>query len=216
VCGLIVDGQALEGTNLLGVDLRGATTLSPGIEHYARGGDLIATYDETPQRPLRAQVYWRAAGGERLGVIAAIELLASVQTSLLDTCPQLTTCSSLTASDMFRLLDSRRGTFESATSHSGSRDGTPSCFVFRLASLPISYVEMVAPSAVQTTQLTTERHHESLLRVRLVHQLFAERLEKGVILRARVLGLMVERDDDLAVAARDYAAFVAAAPPLTT
>ncbi len=52
--------------------------------------------------------------------------------------------------------------------------------------------------------------------MQLAHQLFAERLEKGVILRARVLGVLVDRDGDLAAAARHYENFVSAAPPLTT
>ncbi len=213
---VMVDGQSLKDIDLLGVDLPGQPMSLTGVEHYARGGDLIATYDETPQRRLRAQIYWRAAPRESHSVIAAIELVASVQTSLLDACPRLTTRSTVAAREAFRLVDAKRGAFELIPALEDNRADLPTCFVFRLKSKQISFVEMVAPNVVQTTQLAADQSEDPAPPARLVHQLFAERLEKGVILRARVLGVLVDRDGDLAAAARHYENFVSAAPPLTT
>jgi hypothetical protein len=51
---------------------------------------------------------------------------------------------------------------------------------------------------------------------RLRHRLFVSRLEKGVILRARVRGVLVIREDDCSLAAAAYHRFVKSPPPLTT
>jgi hypothetical protein len=53
-------------------------------------------------------------------------------------------------------------------------------------------------------------------RVRIEHHLFAQALEKGVLLRARVRGVFLARDGDLQLAAEVYRAFAAAEPPLGT
>ena len=50
----------------------------------------------------------------------------------------------------------------------------------------------------------------------LSHRLFAERLEKGVILRSRIRGLFVPRDHDTELAQSEYRRFAASEPPLTT
>ena len=52
--------------------------------------------------------------------------------------------------------------------------------------------------------------------LRVSHQLFSERLEKGVILRARLRGVFLPRQRDTRVAAACYTAFAAAEPPLAT
>jgi hypothetical protein len=176
---------------------------------------------------MRAEIYWRAAAHELAGAIAAIELLASVQTSLLDSCPRLLTRSSLAAEQVLQLRDVERAAFEQVSQISDS-DTTnapsdrPDCYLFRLAAAKFSYLEMVPPSDVQTS---SSRQCVGAIRplaspapnrFELRHQLFAERLEKGVILRARVLGVLLDRAGDQAAAARHYAAFISERPPLTT
>jgi hypothetical protein len=64
----------------------------------------------------------------------------------------------------------------------------------------------LAPAAASSAAATVEvRHH-----------LFARPLEKGVILRSRVLGLWLEPQDDVAVALAHFRRFAASEPPLTT
>jgi len=48
------------------------------------------------------------------------------------------------------------------------------------------------------------------------HALFAERLEKGVILRSRVFGVWVDRAHDEQTVGEQFAAWAASDPPLTT
>ena len=47
------------------------------------------------------------------------------------------------------------------------------------------------------------------------HHLFQQRLEKGVILRARVRAAILHRKNDLATAQAAYERFAGAEPPLT-
>lgn len=189
-------------------------------DFYVRGGDLIVTYAERPERALRAQIYYRAASHVARGAIAAIELVASVQTSLLDSCPRLAIRSDATASEAFQLSDIEPATFVSVAptadpAGSNDRSGRPDCYLFRLPSGKYSYAEMVSPAAAQQSELICEPEGADF-RIQLIHQLFAERLEKGVILRARVLGVLLDRDGDQAAAASHYASFLTEELPLTT
>jgi hypothetical protein len=215
-----VDDQPFEDFALLGVELP-SRACSNDVDHFVRGDDVIATYPETAEWPLRAQIYWRSGAIEPVGTIAAIELIASMQTSLLDACPRLNAQSRLPGCETLRLTDLGKGTFTNVTlpadhvwPHAGQTEQAR-CFLFRLTGTTLSYAEMVAPLGADQTQLDASRGKGANGPARLVHQLFTERLEKGVILRARVLGLLMERDGDLERAARQYAAFLSQAPPLT-
>src|SRR5262245_45882850 len=60
------------------------------IDVYVRGNDLIATVERAKPCPMRAQVYWRLleprefAPEHATRVLVALDLIASVNTSLLD------------------------------------------------------------------------------------------------------------------------------------
>jgi hypothetical protein len=188
------------------------------VDSYARVGDLVATYAQTPTRPTRVQVYWRtvaeiadSAGAE------AVDLQVSVQTSLLDAAAVVVAQSRLNTSETHRLIDVDAVRFEPIDLPTTVRrkltpaDG-PGCLVFRSASGDMSYVEMIHPA---------DFHEDALVRefdgmISLSHDLFVSSLEKGVILRARVRGLFLPRDNDLPAAADAYRAFVDSKLPLTT
>jgi hypothetical protein len=70
----------------------------------------------------------------------------------------------------------------------------------------------VAASAGDTTPIPSRVPHGIVVR----HSLFAERLEKGVILRARLLAAFVDRERERAELAALYREFAASDPPLTT
>ncbi len=218
-----IDGEPRPDLRLLGVELPSARSPSaaPQVEHYTRGGDLIATYHDWPAPAMRSQVYWRAASHDLAGAIAAIEWVVSVQTSLLDSCPQLSARSAVSASEVLRLVDVERGTFTRATTMAtaGQPDvdapSQPHCYLFRLTDGRTSYAEMVMPTDSQTSQCQCGSPGNPS-DVQLTHHLFADRLEKGVILRARVLGVFVDRAGDQAAIARHYADFLAEKLPLTT
>ena len=196
----------LSGQSWLGVELSGERPTIDEIDAYVRGSDLIVTYAETPSRPLRAQVYWRAIESVRRGTLAAIELVASVQTSLLDACPRLSAQSFVAAGEIVSL-----GEAALSTSHSDSLERVARGVLIRPSRTNYSYVEMIAGDAVDDEHLET-----SGSRVHIEHGLFADWLEKGVILRTRVRGVLVERDADLASANAELDEFLAATLPLTT
>jgi hypothetical protein len=93
-------------------------------------------------------------------------------------------------------------------------DSGTGCLLFRLPGGELSYAEMVHAADFQHDELSWEDRPHGVLRI--AHRLFRTSLEKGVILRARVRGVFLPRQNDAAIAAECYAAFVAADPPLGT
>lgn len=216
-----LDGQVLTDFHPLGVELSAlASEEVSAAEHYIRSGDLVATYPDRPAEQLRTQVYWRAGSHARDGALAAIELVVSVQTALLDSCPKIAIASHLHATEVLRMTDAQSGAFTSIVPPSAEADpdgiaGAPHCYLFRLPGRQHSYIEMIHPADVENSSWDgwlQGAHY----RLQLRHELFADRLEKGVILRARVLGVIVDRRDDKAAALRHWQHFLTGELPLTT
>lgn len=189
-------------------------------ESHQRGRDLIATYGESPSWPVCVDIVWRAIlPAEASGVVAGVDLIASVRTALLDSWPELAVRSRLSAVEVMRLVHAETTRFEPCGGTPGSEcvvdsAAGPCLFVFRLSGLPFSYAEMTHPADFQRTVLAPSRDAPAV--VETCHRLFAEHLEKGVILRARVRGVVLQRARDLQTAAACYADFAAADPPLGT
>ena len=57
--------QTLAGQQILAVDLTPHASADEEnvADCYQRAGDLVAVYDQTPQRPMRVQIYWRDGFG---------------------------------------------------------------------------------------------------------------------------------------------------------
>lgn len=217
-----VGGSRLAGAHLLGVVVPSlpADDVASVIEHYARGTDLLGGYKESASRPLRVDALWRTVSpAPSEGLIAGVELMVSVRTELFDSRPELTVRTTLSATETLRLLDAGSTSYQPLAPSQDMpvavqpEDG-PGCVLFRLRDAPLSYAEMVHPADFQHDELL--RSPEDDRRVNARHRLFAEHLEKGVILRARVRGVFLPRDDDRQIAAQCYRAFAAAEPPLGT
>jgi hypothetical protein len=178
---------------------------------YVRGNDLIAAYVEEREK-LRREIYWRVLHAPASHAYG-IESIVSVQTSLLHSHPQLQMASRLSSGPVAR--GDRGDTFDFLAGATGdipcTRDDGAGVFVLRPADADCSYVEMVHPTDFQHATVTLAADQTSL-----VHSLFPESLEKGVIRRGRVRGWFVSREDDLRTAAELYAAWLAEPPPLTT
>ncbi len=217
-----VDGQVIAGFHPLAPELppTPASESAADIDRYVRGGDLVVTYNDRPAPQMRTQIYWRTTAHDRKGAISTVELVASVQTSLLDSCPQFAIRSQLLAGEAFRLTDAETGTFTSIVPPSNEADpdstpGAPQCYLFRLPGRQYSYAEMIQPADAQSSSWDGWLHGTEF-RLQLRHELFANRLEKGVILRARMLGVLVDRRDDKATVARHWLSFLSEDLPLTT
>jgi hypothetical protein len=204
-----IDAQPLAGAALLEVDLPpvDAAAAPTQIEVVRRGGDLSIAYSDRPQSAMSAQIYWRAASHTSSGALAAIELVVSVETSLLDSNPTIFISSHLPVEETLALGDPRRGAFSRVA------DGSHSVgYLLRLSGGKFSYAEMVHPGDAHESRCETSRQGTAFLR----HQLFSQRLEKGVILRARVLGVVLDRAGDENAMVEHFAAFESSEPPLTT
>ena len=207
--------RTLADHTILGVGLGAGDAAGESLaDCYERGGDLVAVYEQTALRPLRVQVYWRAAEADALGT--SVDLQLSVQTSLLDSRPTLSAATRLPGGEVRRLVDAAAGEWETLQP-TGDRSwalespAEPLCWLFRWRQTGLSYVELALPGETHRSELTLAASG----RLELSHQVFVEHLEKGVILRTRIRGAYLPSDGDERLAAQAWREFVAAPPPLT-
>lgn len=192
--GLRIAGLS-EACRFLGVAVLCAEPAIAPYDSYVRGRDLVATYEQNAERPIRTTLYWRVLEeADAAGAQLAIELVVSVQTSLLESRPTLEV---------------------QTDAHAAAVPLPPElvgCSLLRLAASDASYLELLHPAAFATSE--QEVHG---VRVRLRHLLFfPEDLEKGVILRARLRAILMPSAGDSEAAAGYYRRFLASPPPLTT
>jgi len=215
---LACEAHFLGNARVLGVELPSSAAVRTDslLECYVRGSDLVAAYKESDNWPVRVDATWRA--GSSLvsnGPLARVELVVSVRTERLDSRPELSVQTAVPTGDVLRLVDAGNARFESLGRKGPcviDPEGGPGCLVFRLAGSDLSYAEMVHPTDFVEDRLSGMGESQPIFELR--HRLFQDPLEKGVILRARVCGMLLRRDDDTRTAAQCYAAFSAAEPPL--
>jgi hypothetical protein len=128
----------------------------------------------------------------------------------------MTTTTRLPAVDIHHLTDVERGRWTEVATGGADvtiepRDGS-GCLLMRLANCVWTYVEMVHPLDFVQGRLTLSATAGGAL---VSHALIDCRLEKGVIIRARVRGCFLPRQDDMAAALRLYEEFAGSAWPLS-
>ena len=188
-------------------------------DHYIRGSDLIATYQESSSRKLRAQIYWHADRPVANQLPFGIEAIVSAQTSAYGVCPEFRVESQIRATEIWRLIDAATEKFERVDPTLALSDGaefgtSPTLFVVRPPDTKWSYAEMIHPADFASARISFSASNSET--VWLSYPLFTGQLEKGVILRARVKGVLLPRDGDHAAACAAFQEFANSAPPLTT
>ena len=180
---------------------------------YVRGPDVVATYEPTADWPYAPQLYWRAEPADgREGVIASLSLLVSIQTSLLDTHPQVEIASSLPAEEVLRVAIGGGDELHVEAFLGGERTVHPRadvcCVVRRLPGGKLSYAEFMSASDFRQLSVDFQpppgNHPTPTSAAGECHtrwELFAEFLEKGVIRRARLQLALLDRQDDVNLAA---------------
>jgi len=214
-----IDGEPIGNASVLQVRTRDADSdeyrrLEDG---YVRGTDLVALYAQTERWSVSPQIHWRAVRQDAVQSVG-VELIASVQTSLLESDPSAVIGSTLPASDVWWLADQEESRFQpvaladtgSFAVESGAGAGL---FLFRLPNGSRSYVEMIHAADFITAEVTKQVTADG--GIRSAFRLFDERLEKGVIRQARLRGVFVPRDGDQQAAVECYRHFVQSAVPLT-
>lgn len=197
--------QALPVVALFGLLMTPERPRAEVMESYCRGTDLIAVLTASRQRPIRIEARWRA-GSVTGGGGLSIDLQISAQTPLLDASPQ------------FELLSSAGGELITPSAESIERGFNPqaksevaTCVaLWRFDSLGLSLLTMVHPSDFCGIALDQP---DGLLSVRF--PLFRERLEKGVVRRARARALFIASHEDLERAFEEYRTFANESPDLS-
>jgi|GEM_PF-865281 len=190
----------------------------PLIDAYARGCDLIAGYAQSERGAVQPHVYFRAG---QLDSAAGLELIVSMQTSLLDSEPESLVTTELPASQVLVLDSVREQVPEPLPSESlpirylTTATKAAYLFLFRVSDT-ISYAEMVHPGdfvSVELEALPVAGDDEQQLK--LTWRLFPERLEKGVIRRCRIAGWFLPREGDQQVSADIFRRMLFEPLPLT-
>jgi hypothetical protein len=201
--------QAAETDALLGIDLGGQARLT---DHWIRGGDVTAVYESDDDRRLRTLAMWRlisATAGTQAWV-----LVLSAQTSLLETMANVGVVSRVRG-DLAMHAASGAGRSEFLP---GGNGATTTAVLVRL---PAS---AAGPhDALRSLLVAVHPEDRGLLtatasagRVDIGCRLFPTPLEKGVLLRSRVLAAVGPGANDAAWAAEMLEAFAASPPLLST
>ena len=203
--GITLAGAGVSSAStLLGLDLRSDHRLT---DHWVRGDDVTAVYESADARHLRTTAMWRLHRPD--GATRAWELIASAQTSLLQSDSVLAVVSEIDAADILW------GTCTNGAVR-WHTDPSPEATCVLLGSSGAAgsgdTSVLVATHPGDVRRLTARRDGE---RVVVECWLFSTELEKGVLLRSRVLAA-VGPGVDATGWAGDLAAKFAASPPMLT
>ena len=168
-------GLALAGDDrVLGLDLRTPPAAERLVDHWARGDDLVAVYEPADPRRLRATAMWRSLAAER-----AWELVVAAQTALVESDSSLAVTCDLAGSR----IAWGQGTETGVTWNPIGETGLPveaNCLLVHRGAEAV--LVAVHPADVRRILVVTEAG-----RVRVTCWLFTAAIEKGVLLKSRVL-----------------------------
>lgn len=192
-------GPAASSERLLAVLIDGAPEAA---DHWVRGTDLTGVYEPSDPRRLRAMALWRALDrGSDVPAGDAWMVVVSAQTALLDSDPRLDVVSVVAGGEP-------RWTGTDGRWHAAPFPGAHAVLV---RGPRRSTLVAVHPDDVRTLDVSASGGA-----VTIRCGLFTDRLEKGVLLRSRVLGAYGPVEDDPLWARRWLDRLANAPPPLTT
>jgi hypothetical protein len=194
------------GDAFLGIDLR--TPCRAG-DHWVRGDDLLAVYEPADARRLRATAMWRPFPVPAAADCAAWELTLSAQTALVQSDSALAVTADVGGGEMRWSRDDDGTTW--------ATDGEPpaetTALLFRPRTEKPARAILIAAHLADARRLLVR--HTAGGRVEVACWLFSSAIEKGVLLRGRVLAAIGPATDAEAWAATVVTAFAASPPPLT-
>ena len=207
---IALPGNSAEPATLqiLGIETGNANTPSGArLDAYVRGADLVAIYEESPPAQLRTQCYWRIIEPNQFApqnaseVVIALDLILSVNTSLLENNPQSRVSSHiLQTQERFELVRDENQQLEfKAVKKSSTQEPNvrPALDAFSIAA---ARPDLVSCKWCIPSISTAHGWGQNTIS----HQLFQQRLEKGVILRSRVRAAVLRRNHDLSTALAAY------------
>jgi len=192
--------QSAGGDAVLGIDLTGLA------DHWVRGADVVATYEPADPRRLRSTVMWRALGGE--AGVASWQVVVSAQTALLETDVAVAVHADVAADSVLWSAADAASRWQPLTDAAALPAAATAILLRRPASTCL-----IAVHPADARRIDAARDGG---RWALTCRLFAAPLEKGVLLRSRVLAAVGPASDDTVWAQRLCDEFAASPPPLTT
>ena len=202
--GITLDGPGSVFDTVLGLDLRADCRLT---DHWLRGADITAIYESADPRHLRTTAMWRLHPSE--GATRTWELVVSAQTSLLQSDSVLAVVSEIDATDILW------GTCRDGAVlwHADPSPEATCVLLTRGRSAGSAGTSVLVAAHPGDARRVTVRNDGD--RVVVECWLFSTELEKGVLLRSRVLAAIGPTGNAMEWAG-DVAARFAASPPILT
>jgi hypothetical protein len=179
----------------------------------ACGSLLSATYDAAESFPVQTSVAWRVGAPSPQSSLTIVDAVFSIATERLNAQPRFSVRSVVPAVEVLTATEP----LDTACwkSWMPSQEDPPHAtesplVLFRLPGETFSYLEIADPMDSRWCRLTGHGRAG----VGLDRALFAATLEKGVILRSRLRGILLEQAEDLRCARAAYADFIRSEPPL--
>lgn len=202
----------LLGVGVAGSDGTAGESGGPLTDHWLRGSDLTAIYEPADPRQLRATAMWRIRGTQP--DVACWEVVVSAQTSLLESDASLAVISDIEADELLWSAPHESSPhWQSVAAHTPLPEEAASLLIRRGSVNGAATSVLIASHPADRRRIALRR---SKGRVRIECWLFPSVVEKGVLLRSRVLAAIGPRLADEAWADQAATAFAASPPPLTT
>ncbi len=185
---------------------------------YIRGNDLIARYADERAEVLFPEFYWRVCDGSLQSGLVVIESLLSVQTQLLDSNPQVCVACAMPA-DGYQVW---RGAEQLACVTTADLSvpqatmdvsGLGCAALWKSTRQPVVFGQLIQSSDVVNATMACDAEQQ-IVSSRVLY--FEGRLEKGVIRRARVRGILGPDDRAGELVVDQWRDLLLAPPPLTT
>jgi len=193
------------GESLLGVDLR--TPCRAG-DHWVRGDDLIAIYEPADPRRLRATAMWRPLHVPAVGGCSVWELTLSAQTAIVHSDSALAVTAEVADGDLCWSRDAAHANWTGGAELPTDAAG----ILIRCRTAAPAPAVLFAAHPADARRLLVRR---AAGRLAITCWLFSSALEKGVLLRGRVLAAVGPGEKAEAWATALVTAFAASPPPLT-
>lgn len=115
------------------------------IESFVRQRDLVAIYPESQRQPFAAQIYWRFWNAPQQ--VAGVDLHILLQTSLLESFPELTCANRFPAAELVIFDDDGAEHDYSPTKHELLQEKAEKfpAILVRVSNNPWSYLEVIQP-----------------------------------------------------------------------
>lgn len=189
----------------LGIDLRAACATT---DHWTRGDDVIAVYEPTDPRRLRATAMWRPCPSD---IVSAWEVVVSAQTALEQSDASVAVTADVRGEAVLWGVVSGSGTAWQPTPPADPRG---------IACVLVRRVDPVAPTSILISGYPGDvlrfAVHPRNGRVAVECWLFSSAAEKGVLFRGRVLTAIGPAADDTRWADAIRRWHAATPPVLTT